>query len=105
DLTHATASPASGSARVAGVAGVAGVQTTPGSLLDLVLGLILGRVPEDVELVERHRREVASLRRGLGFDLLEAGAELRARDPERGLRVDVEVPSDVHDREEQVAEL
>ena len=34
-----------------------------------------------------------------------AGAELRARPSQRGLGVDVEVPGDVHDREQQVAEL
>ena len=49
--------------------------------------------------------EINGARSGKQLDLLETATELQRRLTQRGLRLDIEVPGDVDDGEQQVAEF
>ena len=79
------------------------IRPSPGSLRGPLLGL--GSIPQ---VVEGREIEVADGDATLGdhpLDAPEPAPELLVRGPERRLGLDPELPSDVHDDEQQVAEL
>ena len=58
-----------------------------------------------VQFFERELTKSLAARHDLALDVVEAPLELLVRHPQRGLRLDAELPRDVDQREQQVAEF